>query len=47
MQWASIGVEISSRVEEKETAPTGLQSVHEREVGKFNKRKYHKSESNA
>ena len=47
MQWASIEAEISSKVEEKETAPTGPQSVHGREVGKFNKRKDHKSESNA
>ena len=46
MQWASIEVEIYSKVEKKETAPTGSQSVHGREVGKFNKRKYHKSESN-
>ena len=38
---------ISSKVEEKEIAPTGPQSVHGREVGKFNKTKYHKSESNA
>ena len=47
MQWASIETEISSKVEEKEIAPTGPQSVHGREVGKFNKRKDHKSESNA
>ena len=46
MQWASIEVKISSKVKEKETAPTGLQSVHGREVGKFNKRKDHKSEYN-
>ena len=36
MQWASIEAEISSKVEEKETAPTGPQSVHRREVDKFN-----------
>ena len=47
MQWASIEAEISSKVKEKETAPIGSQSVHGREVGKFNKRKDHKSESNA
>ena len=42
MKWASIEVEISSKIEEKKTAPTGPQSEHRREVGKFNK-----SESNA
>ena len=47
MRRASIEVEIFSEVEEKETAPIGPQSVHGREVGKFNKRKDHKSESNA
>ena len=47
MQWASIKAGISSKIEGKETAPTGSQSVHGREVGKFDKRKDHKSESNA
>ena len=47
MQWASIETKISSEVKEKETAPTGSRSVHAREGGKFNKRKDHKSESNA
>ena len=47
MRWASIETEISSKVEEKETAPIGSQSVYGREVGKFNKRKDHKSKSNA
>ena len=37
MQWANIKTEISSRAEEKETAPTGLQSVYGREGGKFEK----------
>ena len=46
MQWASIEAEISSKIKEKEIAPTGPQSVYGREVGKFNKRKDHKSESN-
>ena len=47
MQWASIKAEISSKVEEKKTAPMDPQSVYGREDGKFNKRKNHKSESNA
>ena len=47
MQFVNIEAEISSKVEEKEIAPTGPQSAHGREVGKFNKRKDHKSESNA
>ena len=47
MQGISIKIEISSRAEEKETAPTGPQNVYEREVSKFNKRKDHKNESNA
>ena len=29
---------ISPKAEEKETAPTGLQSMHEREGGKFEKK---------
>ena len=47
MRGASIETKTFSRVEEKETAPIGPQSVHGREDGKFNKRKDHKSESNA
>ena len=49
MQWVSIEIEISSRVEEKETVPTGLQSMHGREGGKFDikKREKHKMETNA
>ena len=47
IQWASIEAKISSKVEEKQTAPTSPQSVHWREGDKFNKRKNHKSESNA
>ena len=47
MRWASIKTEISSKIEKKETAPADPQSVHGREVSKFNKRKDHKSESNA
>ena len=47
MLWASIEAEISSKVEGKKIVPTGPQSAHGREVGKFNKRKDHKSESNA
>ena len=38
---------ISSKVEEKEIAPTGPQSVHGQEVDEFNKKKDHKRESNA
>ena len=47
MRWASIETEISSKTEEKGTKPTSPQSVHGRKGGKFNKRKDHKSESNA
>ena len=47
MRWSSIEKKISFRAEEKETAPTGPQSVHGREGDKFNERKDHKSESNA
>ena len=47
MRWARIETEISFKAEEKEIASIGLQSVHGREGGKFNKRKDHKSESNA
>ena len=39
MQWASIEAEISSKVEEKKTTPTGPQSVYWREGGKFNKKR--------
>ena len=45
IRWASIEIEISSKT--KGTKPTNLQSVHGRECDKFNKRKDHKSESNA
>ena len=39
MRRASIETEISPKAEEKETAPTGLQSMHGRESGKFEKKK--------
>ena len=39
MQWARIEAKISSKVEREETAPTGPQSLHGREGGKFNKEK--------
>ena len=35
MRQASIDTEISPKAEEKETAPTGLQSIHGREGGNF------------
>ena len=38
MREASIEIEISPKVEEKETAPIGLQSMHGREGGKFDKK---------
>ena len=38
MRQASIGVEISPKTEEKETTPTGLQSVHRQESGKFDEK---------
>ena len=38
MRQASIDTEISPKVEEKETAPTGLQSMHGQEGGKFEKK---------
>ena len=38
MRGASIETEISPKAEEKETAPTGLQSVYGREGGKFEKK---------
>ena len=47
MRWASIEIEIFSKLEKKETAPAGPQSVYGRDGDKFNKRKDHKSESNA
>ena len=45
MRGASIETNISPKPEEKETAPTGLQSMHGREGGKFAKQ--HKMETNA
>ena len=46
MREASIETEnISPKAEEKEIAPTGLQSIHGREGGKFAKQ--HKMETNA
>ena len=42
----SIEIEISPKAEEKETAPTSLQSMHGREGGKFDEKK-HKMETNA
>ena len=49
MRGASIETEISPKAEEKETVPTGLQSMHGREGGKFDikKREKHKMETNA
>ena len=48
MRRASIETEISPKTEEKETAPTGLQSMHGRKGGKFDeKKKKHKMETNA
>ena len=47
MRWASIETEISPKAKEKETTPTGLQSMHGREGGKFDKKKKHKMETNA
>ena len=47
MRGASIKTEISPKAEEKETAPTGRQSMHGREGGKFNKKKSIKIETNA
>ena len=38
MRGASIETKISPKAEEKETAPTGLQSVHGREGGKFDQK---------
>ena len=38
MREASIETEISPKAEEKETAPTSLQSIHGRENGKFEKK---------
>ena len=42
MRGASIETKISPKAEEKKTALTGLQSVHEREGGKFDPKKKHK-----
>ena len=39
MRQASIDTEISLKVDEKETAPTGLQSMHGRECGNFDEKK--------
>ena len=39
MRWASIETKISPKAEEKETAPTGLQSMHGQEGGKFEEKK--------
>ena len=39
MREASIEIEISPKAEKKETVPTGLQSMHGREGGKFDKKK--------
>ena len=47
MRKASIETEISLKAEEKETAPTGLQSMHGREGGKFDKKEKHKMKTNA
>ena len=38
MQWASLKIEISPKIEEKETAPIGLQSMHGQEGGKFDEK---------
>ena len=47
MRWANIEMEISSKTKQKEVVLTDPQSMHGQEVGKFNERKDHKSESNA
>ena len=39
MRQARIDTEISPKAEGRETAPTGLQSVHGREGGKFDPKK--------
>ena len=39
MRQASIEIEISPKTEEKETTPTGLQSMHRQESGKFDEKK--------
>ena len=39
MRQASIEIEISLKAEEKETASIGLQSMHGRKGGKFDKKK--------
>ena len=43
MREVSIETEISPKAEEKETAPTGLQSMHGREGDKFDKKKREKN----
>ena len=47
MRQASIKIEKSPKTEEKGTTPTGLQSMHGQEGGKFDKKKKHKRETNA
>ena len=47
MRQVSIDTEISPKAEEKDTAPTGLQSVYGQEGGKFEEKKTHKMETNA
>ena len=47
MRQARIDTKISPKAEGKETASTGLQSVYGQEGGKFDKKKKHKSETNA
>ena len=39
MRQASIEIEISPKTEEKETTPTGMQSMHRQESGKFDEKK--------
>ena len=39
MQRETIEAKISPKTEEKETAPTGLQSMHRQEGGKFDEKK--------
>ena len=47
MREASIETEISPKAKEKDTAPTGLQSVYGQKDGKFEEKKTHKMETNA
>ena len=39
MRQTSIEIEISPKTEEKETTPTGLQSMYRQESGKFDEKK--------